>query len=399
VVLVEDLSAPRPFQDLPITRFGNRTRPFLKIQDGCDAFCAYCIIPRARGRSRSLSPEIVIERIRGLKEQGYAEAHVLQRPNRIHGIGLEAVGQADPAQEAPALATGDPTDAGGAVPRVRQFPAEPIGDEAAPGDIIDSARSLPFMSQSRLIIVRRTEEFRASDLETFIPYLDEPVESTCLIFVSSKTDFKKKFYKKIRSTGGAVNFKQLYDRQVLPWIKGMARDLGLTITEEACIYLQGIVGNSLRDLNSELEKLHIRHENRTVGVEEIKGLAIYSRIFTIFELMDQISLRRRSEAISVLSRYMEEEGKEAAFRIIGMLNRQIRLIIRAKSVTDLGGRPSDVAQKLKVQPFLANKILQQSKHWSVKNLENALYLLYQADGHLKSGSQPQLILENLVLSL
>jgi threonylcarbamoyladenosine tRNA methylthiotransferase MtaB len=73
VTLVEDLSAPRLFQDLPITRFGDRTRPFVKIQDGCDAFCAYCIVPHARGRSRSLSPEIVTKRIRRLKKSGYSE--------------------------------------------------------------------------------------------------------------------------------------------------------------------------------------------------------------------------------------------------------------------------------------------------------------------------------------
>ena len=73
MILSEDLSAPRPFQDVPVTRFGHRTRPFLKIQDGCDAFCAYCIIPHARGRSRSLTPEIVINRTRDLKEHGYAE--------------------------------------------------------------------------------------------------------------------------------------------------------------------------------------------------------------------------------------------------------------------------------------------------------------------------------------
>jgi threonylcarbamoyladenosine tRNA methylthiotransferase MtaB len=73
VTLVEDLSAPRLFQDLPMSRFGNRTRPFVKIQDGCDAFCTYCIIPRARGRSRSLRPDIVVRRVRGLQEAGYAE--------------------------------------------------------------------------------------------------------------------------------------------------------------------------------------------------------------------------------------------------------------------------------------------------------------------------------------
>jgi len=72
--LVEDISAPCPFQDMPVTQFGNRTRPFLKIQDGCDAFCSYCIIPYARGRSRSLTPEVIEERLKGLKGHGYEEA-------------------------------------------------------------------------------------------------------------------------------------------------------------------------------------------------------------------------------------------------------------------------------------------------------------------------------------
>ncbi|MDY6837461.1 MAG: tRNA (N(6)-L-threonylcarbamoyladenosine(37)-C(2))-methylthiotransferase MtaB [Thermodesulfobacteriota bacterium] len=71
--LVEDLSSPRPFQDLPLTRFGDRTRPFLKIQDGCNSFCSYCIIPYARGRSRSLKPELVVERIGALQASGYSE--------------------------------------------------------------------------------------------------------------------------------------------------------------------------------------------------------------------------------------------------------------------------------------------------------------------------------------
>jgi threonylcarbamoyladenosine tRNA methylthiotransferase MtaB len=73
VTLREELSRPCPFQDLPIIRFGRRTRAFVKIQDGCDAFCAYCIVPYARGPSRSLNPEIAIERIDNLGKQGYSE--------------------------------------------------------------------------------------------------------------------------------------------------------------------------------------------------------------------------------------------------------------------------------------------------------------------------------------
>jgi threonylcarbamoyladenosine tRNA methylthiotransferase MtaB len=51
----------------------NRTRPFLKIQDGCDAFCTYCIVPYARGPSRSLPVADVLEGIRALSVAGYHE--------------------------------------------------------------------------------------------------------------------------------------------------------------------------------------------------------------------------------------------------------------------------------------------------------------------------------------
>jgi threonylcarbamoyladenosine tRNA methylthiotransferase MtaB len=61
-----------PFSDLlPIS---DRTRAMLKIQDGCDSFCTYCIVPYARGPVRSLGPERVIESLMALSERGYKEA-------------------------------------------------------------------------------------------------------------------------------------------------------------------------------------------------------------------------------------------------------------------------------------------------------------------------------------
>lgn len=61
------------FKHIPITVFGNRTRPFLKIQDGCDTFCTYCIVPYARGRSRSMPLEQVLTHIRQLGRIGFHE--------------------------------------------------------------------------------------------------------------------------------------------------------------------------------------------------------------------------------------------------------------------------------------------------------------------------------------
>ena len=61
-----------PFQALPCADT-TRTRAFLKIQDGCNQFCSYCIIPYARGRCRSMPPERLEREVHALAEQGFRE--------------------------------------------------------------------------------------------------------------------------------------------------------------------------------------------------------------------------------------------------------------------------------------------------------------------------------------
>jgi len=59
----------------PVSHFGSgaRTRAVIKVQDGCNANCSFCIIPSVRGRSRSIEPEAALEEIRELVERGYKE--------------------------------------------------------------------------------------------------------------------------------------------------------------------------------------------------------------------------------------------------------------------------------------------------------------------------------------
>ena len=268
-----------------------------------------------------------------------------------------------------------------------------------PGDILDAARSMPFLSSNRLIIVRRTDHMAASDLEVLIHYLERPVDTTSMIFVALKPDFRLKFFSSIKKLCQAVNFRELNDRQVLPWIKATAREMGLNISMEACRHLHEIVGNRSRTLHTELEKLYLRHGSKEIGVNEIKELSIFSRMFTIFELMDKISQRQRAQSLSILNRYLEEEGRDAAFGIIGMLTRQIRIIFQAREFASKRVPKAEMAKKLGVPGFVLSKVLDQARRWQEKDLEKALLLLYQADGRLKSGSQARLVLENFVLSI
>jgi threonylcarbamoyladenosine tRNA methylthiotransferase MtaB len=68
------LPSTLPFSAPATPAPGARTRPYLKIQDGCDSFCTYCIVPHARGRSRSMPPDVVLRHLRQLGSMGYHEA-------------------------------------------------------------------------------------------------------------------------------------------------------------------------------------------------------------------------------------------------------------------------------------------------------------------------------------
>lgn len=273
------------------------------------------------------------------------------------------------------------------------------GGEIQSGTILDAARSLPFMARNRLIIVRKTEAFSPASLESFIPYLENPSPSTCLLFVSEKADFKRKFFKKLRTQGWSVSFNKLREAELIPWLKQIAKEMGLNIDGDACGYLVQVVGNSLQGLYSELEKLSLRHQKGHVGVKEVKDLAIFSRVYTVFELMDELSFRRASESLKVLNRFLAEEDKGGALRFLGMLNRQIRLITQTKRLLDRGGQIRDLPRKLGIPNFLGNKMAQQSKQWRLEELEGAVHLLYRSDGLLKTGASDRTVLENLVVSL
>ena len=69
----DDFRSVAAMEMTPATETGGRTRPFVKIQDGCDAKCTYCIIPYVRGPSRSVPPQIVLRQLAQLVENGFKE--------------------------------------------------------------------------------------------------------------------------------------------------------------------------------------------------------------------------------------------------------------------------------------------------------------------------------------
>ena len=73
---IVDINHTDEYEEMRLERTADHTRAYIKIQDGCNQFCTYCIIPYARGRVRSRKPEDVLAEIKGLVENGYKEVVV-----------------------------------------------------------------------------------------------------------------------------------------------------------------------------------------------------------------------------------------------------------------------------------------------------------------------------------
>lgn len=103
------------FEELDLKQTAEHTRAFIKVQDGCNQFCSYCIIPYARGRVRSRSPEHVLEEISRLAANGYQEVvltgihlssygtdcedtllHLIREVHKIDGIKRIRLGSLEP---------------------------------------------------------------------------------------------------------------------------------------------------------------------------------------------------------------------------------------------------------------------------------------------------------------
>lgn len=68
-----DIGHTREYEDMHLTKAAEHTRAYLKVQDGCNQFCSYCIIPYARGRVRSRAMDSVLSEVKSLADHGYQE--------------------------------------------------------------------------------------------------------------------------------------------------------------------------------------------------------------------------------------------------------------------------------------------------------------------------------------
>ena len=177
-IQVSDIQKEDHFLEIPLHSFHRHTRAFLKIQDGCDSRCSYCIVPHARGPSRSLPLDRIIGQMEVLRDTGYKEVV-------LTGIHIGAYGRdLDPPLSLEKLL--ETLETAESPSRIRLSSVEPF--DFSPGLISALAQStkvcphlhIPIQSGDDEILKRMNRNYESSFLTRLVERLHQRIPDLCI---------------------------------------------------------------------------------------------------------------------------------------------------------------------------------------------------------------------------
>ncbi len=275
-------------------------------------------------------------------------------------------------------------------------------------ELVDLANTLPLFAPKRLIVVRdstllqrkKGEQENAAEFKLLEDYLANPLDSTCLVFwQTGNVSKQRKLYRQlVKNKHLLIEFKPLRGQKLNKWLLETAQNMGKTLEQQAANYLIFNHGECLRDLVNELEKLVLYSDQaKVIDLKMTQTLVAQSFESNIFDLVDALGAKNKVMALKELRKLLLM--KELPVKILFMITRQIRLILLVKDFLQQGWEMKEIINKLALHPFVAGKIRRQVSNFSFSELENSLILLREYDLKLKSGYDPDLTLENLIIRL
>ena len=273
------------------------------------------------------------------------------------------------------------------------------GKESAPQDIINSAKTLPLMSDYRLVIVKEADQLKSSSWKDFSSYFENPSLSTCCIFFAEKMVLKSELLKNFRKKGEVVRFYHPFDREIPEWIRKIAREFNKNISREAVALLSIEMENDLQKIYSELQKIATYvGEREVIESDDVKEAIADVRGVTVFGMIDCIGGKDVEGALHALRKLIETG--EYPLKILTMITRQVRLLALAKEMLKEGSSYEDAGRKLGIHGFYLKGFLKQVQAFSLAHVEACFNCLFHADWKLKSSRiDKRIIMEKLIADL
>ena len=273
------------------------------------------------------------------------------------------------------------------------------GNECTGDDIAAAAQTLPMFAAWRVVQVKNADKLSVAALETLAAYVQDPSPSTCLILQGEKIDQRKKFFVEMKKRGELVEFKRLYENQLLPFIRSEAAEQGKKFQPAAAELLVCLSGNNLQDLVSQIEKIILYAGSRDIiELDDVKAVVSDTRVDSVFELANALGEKNLDKALRNLHALIEDG--EAPLLILAMLTRHFRQLWKVRELVERKVPSQEIGKAAGVHPYFLQGIVRQCKNYRVAELREVFERFFTLDFALKSGSaKPALLLERLVIDI
>ena len=182
-VAVAPIAEARKFLEVPITEMRERRRAFVKVQEGCNEACSFCIVPSTRGISRSREPEAVLAQVRRLVDGGYPEIVMTGVHAGDYGLDLPGLAPDDSAAEAVGPGRRGPRPLVGlverilAVPGLERFRLSSIEPASVDDELVSLMAGeerfarhfhIPMQSANDAVLARMRRRYTAADFRRLV---------------------------------------------------------------------------------------------------------------------------------------------------------------------------------------------------------------------------------------
>ncbi len=241
------------------------------------------------------------------------------------------------------------------------------GKDTDVSTIISTAKRYPMMASHNLVIIREAHHIK--DIDGFLPYITNPLDSTILVicYKYKKIDKRSKLFKSMNKAGVIFHGRKLYDNQVPGWIAAYVKQNGYNISPPAMQMLADHLGSDLGKIVNELKKLFINLKKGSEidkrAIEENIGI---SKDYNIFEFQNALGARDSKRAFRVAKYFADNPKSNPFVMTTGVLYQFFSKVLLYHSLKDK--KQQSAASELGIHPFFVKDYEMAAKNYKPEKI-------------------------------
>ncbi len=283
--------------------------------------------------------------------------------------------------------------------------------------VLSAVRTVPMMAPRRFVLVRAVERWEPSaaasqskattksketslqPMDKLAAYVQQPVDTACLVLVAPKLDKRRKIVTVAKKAGFLVECEPV-TRNALPrFVAQEASERGHQMAHDVADLLAEIAGPELAGVLDAIERLSLFvGDHAPITTDDVAACVTRIRPESVWTLVGAVARRDAATALSVL--FDVYEPQDRGLRLVGVLAWSTRQLLRFALAFRGGATPEQAAIAAGAAPFKAREMAGQVKNLEISEIERWLRILAETDLALKGSRRPsRAVLESAILTM